>query len=76
MNRLTNAGLVVILGQVTLIMGLVLVASIIGLVMDSVLQTSPMFVLIGFGIGNVVAFIGIWLFIRAGMRRRDDTEPS
>ena len=76
MNRLTNAGLVVILGQVTLIMGLVLVASVVGIVVDAVLHTSPMFVLIGFGIGNVVAFIGIWLFIRAGMRRRDDTEPS
>ena len=76
MNRLTNVGLIVILGQVTLIMGLVLVASIIGLLVDSLLQTSPMFVLIGFGLGNVVAFIGIWLFIRAGVRRRDDTEAS
>ena len=76
MNRLTNVGLFVILGQVTLIMATVLVASVIGIVVDSVLHTSPMFVLIGFVIGNVVAFVGIWLFIRAGTRRRNDTEPS
>ena len=76
MNRLTNVGLFVILGQVTLIMATVLVASVIGIVVDSVLRTSPMFVLIGFVIGNVVALVGIWLFIRAGTRRRNDTEPS
>ena len=76
MNRLTNVGLFVILGQVTLIMATVLVASVIGIVVDSVLHTSPMFVLIGFVIGNVVAAAGIWLFIRAGTRRRNDTEPS
>ena len=70
MNRLTNAGLVVILGQVTLIMATVLVASVAGVVVDSVLRTSPMFVLIGFGLGNVIAFLGIWLFIRAGLRQK------
>ena len=70
MNRLTNAGLVVILGQVTLIMATVLVTSVVGIVVDSVLRTSPMFVLIGFGLGNVIAFLGIWLFIRAGLRQK------
>ncbi len=76
MSRLTNAGLFVILGQVTLIMSVILVASVVGLVLDSMLQTSPMLLLIGFAAGNVVAFIGIWFFIRAGVRGRDDTEPS
>ncbi len=76
MTRLTNAGLFAILGRVTLIMSIVLVASVIGLVLDSVLQTTPMLLLIGFIAGNVVAFIGIWLLIRAGVPGRNDTEPS
>ncbi len=76
MSRLTNAGLFVILGQVTLIMSIILVATVVGLVLDSMLQTTPMLLLIGFVAGNAIAFIGIWLLIRAGVRGRDDTEPS
>ena len=72
MNRLTNAGLFLILGRVTLIMSVVLIASIAGIVLDGVLGTSPTFVLIGFAAGNVAAAIGIWLFIRSGLRGRDD----
>ena len=70
MTRLTNAGLFLILGRVTLIMSIVLVASIAGLVLDSILDTSPMYLLIGFVAGNALAFIGIWLFIRAGLPDR------
>ena len=76
MNRLTNAGLFLILGRVTLIMSVVLVASIAGLIVDSILRTTPMYLLIGFVTGNLIAFIGIWLFIRAGVRGRDDTGTS
>ncbi len=50
--------------------------AIAGLVVDGVLRTSSIYALIGFGIGNLVAFVGIWLFIRAAQRRRDDTEAS
>ncbi len=74
MSRLTNAGLFVILGQVTLIMSVILVASVVGLVLDSMLQTTPMLLLTGFVAGNAIAFIGIWLLIRAGVRGRDDSE--
>ena len=76
MNRLTNAGLFVILGRVSLIMSTVLVASVVGIVIDAALHTSPTFVLIGFAVGNVAAFIGIWLFIRAGVRRGGDSGTS
>ena len=50
--------------------------AVAGLVVDAMAGTSPAFALIGFGIGNLVAIIGIWLFIRAALRRRGDTEAS
>jgi F0F1-type ATP synthase assembly protein I len=54
---------------VTLIMSVVLLASIAGIVLDRILETSPAFVLTGFVAGNLIAFIGLWLYIRAGVRR-------
>ena len=66
MPQLTPAGLVKILGQVTAIVAIPMVGgAVAGLVLDGVLGTSPLFVLIGFGVGNLIAIGGIWLFIRA-----------
>jgi len=70
MAQLTPAGLVKILGLVTLIMVVPMVGgAVAGLVLDGVFGTSPLLVLIGLGVGSLVAAIGIWLLIRAGVRR-------
>lgn len=70
MTPLTPAGLVRILGHVTLIMALPIVGgTVAGLVADGMLRTSPLLVLSGLAIGTLVASIGIWLYIRAGTRR-------
>ena len=68
MTQLTNAGLIKVLGQVTLIMSAILVGAIIGIVADRLLATSPLFVLIGLAVGTAVAAIGVWLYIRARVR--------
>ena len=70
MAQLTPLGLVKILGLVTLIMVIPLVGgAVIGLVLDRLLHTSPLLVLTGVGVGTLIAAIGIWLLIRAGVRR-------
>jgi F0F1-type ATP synthase assembly protein I len=43
--------------------------AIVGLVLDRLLDTSPVLVLTGLGVGTLIAAIGIWLLIRAGARR-------
>jgi hypothetical protein len=66
MAQLTPMGLIRILGQVTLIMLVPMVGgAVAGLVLDAILGTSPICVLSGFVVGNVVAIIGIWLYIRS-----------
>jgi len=70
MAKLTPAGLVKILGLVTLIMVIPIVGgAVAGLVMDGMLGTSPLLVVIGLGVGTLIAATGIWLLIRAGARR-------
>ena len=70
MAQLTPTGLVKLLGLVTLIMVVPMVGgAIIGLIADGALGTSPTMVLIGLGVGSLTAAIGIWLLLRAGMRR-------
>lgn len=72
MTQLTPAGLIKILGQVSAIVVLpMLGGTVAGLLLDGQLGTSPMYVLGGFGVGNLVAIAGIWLFIRAFGRRND-----
>jgi hypothetical protein len=69
MAQLTPAGLVKILGQVTLIMVIPMVGgTVVGLILDGRLGTSPLLVLSGLGVGTLIAAIGIWLLIRAGVR--------
>lgn len=70
MAQLTPTGLVKILGLVTLIMVLPIVGgSVAGLLLDGVFGTSPLLVLIGLTVGSLIAALGIWLLIRAGIRR-------
>lgn len=70
MAQLTPLGLVKILGLVTLIMVIPMVGgAVAGLVLDRLLHTSPLLVLTGLGVGTLIAAIGIWLLIRAGVRR-------
>jgi len=70
MAQLTPTGLVKIMGLVTLIMVVPMVGgAVTGLVLDGLLSTSPLLVLIGVGVGTLIAAIGIWLLIRAGVRR-------
>ncbi len=70
MTQLTPMGLVKILGQVTAIMVIPIVGSAVaGLVLDRVLDSSPLLVLIGLAIGTVISTIGIRLLIRSGVRR-------
>jgi hypothetical protein len=70
MAQLTPTGLIKIMGLVTLIMVIPMVGGAVsGLVMDGLLGTSPLLVLIGVGVGTLIAAIGIWLLIRTGVRR-------
>ena len=70
MAQLTPLGLIKILGQVTAIMVIPLVGgAVAGLVIDGNLGTSPLYVLVGLGVGTLIAAIGIWLLIRAGVRK-------
>jgi hypothetical protein len=70
MAQLTPLGLIKILAQVTAIMVIPLVGgAVAGLVIDGNLGTSPLYVLVGLGVGTLIAAIGIWLLIRAGVRK-------
>jgi hypothetical protein len=70
MAQLTPTGLVKIMGLVTLIMVVPMVGgAVAGLVLDRLLNTSPMLVLLGVVVGTLIAAIGIWLLIRTGVRR-------
>jgi hypothetical protein len=70
MAQLTPLGLIKILGQVTAIMVIPMVGgAVAGLILDGSLGTSPLYVLLGLGLGTLISAIGIWLLIRAGVRR-------
>ncbi len=70
MAQLTPMGLVKILAQVTAIMLIAIVGgAVAGLILDRILETSPLLVLSGIAGGTLIAAIGIWLLIRAGVRK-------
>lgn len=70
MTQLTPLGLVKILAQVTAIMVIPMVGgAVAGLVLDGLLGTSPICVLLGLVVGTLISAIGIWLLIRAGVRK-------
>jgi F0F1-type ATP synthase assembly protein I len=65
MTQLTPMDLVRILGHVTLILVIPMVGgTVLGLVLDAMLGTSPTLVVGGLVIGSLVAAFGIWLYIR------------
>ena len=70
MAQLTRIGLVKLMGLVTLIMVIPIVGGAeAGVVIDELLGTSPLLVLGGLAVGTLIAAIGIWLLISAGVRR-------
>ena len=70
MTQLTPLGLIKILAQVTAIMVIPMVGgAVAGLVLDGMLGTSPLCVLLGLTVGMLISAIGIWLLIRAGVRK-------
>ena len=70
MAQLTPIGLVKLMGLVTLIMVIPMVGgAVAGVVIDGMLGTSPLLVLSGLAVGTLIAAIGIWLLINAGVRR-------
>jgi hypothetical protein len=70
MAQLTPTGLIKIMGLVTLIMAVPMVGgSVAGLILDRAFGTSPLLVLLGLAVGSLIAAIGVWLLIRAGVRR-------
>lgn len=77
MTQLTPVGLIRILGQVSAIVVIPMVGgAVAGLVLDAWLGTSPLCVLGGFAVGNLVAIVGIWLYIRAYQRGTRGTRPT
>jgi ABC-type enterobactin transport system permease subunit len=70
MAQLTPLGLIKILAQVTAIMVIPMVGgAVAGIVLDTMLGTTPLLVLIGLGVGTMISALGIWLLIRAGVRK-------
>jgi len=79
MTQPTPTGLLRVLGHVTLIMAAPMVGgAVAGMLLDGVQGTSPLFVLCGFAVGNLVAVLGIWLYVRVQRRgiagRPDDQD--
>jgi F0F1-type ATP synthase assembly protein I len=73
MTQLTPVDLVRILGHVTLILVVPMVGGVVlGLVLDAVLITSPLFVFGGLVVGSLAAAVGVWLYIRARTPGRPD----
>jgi F0F1-type ATP synthase assembly protein I len=65
MTEPTPTGLLKVLGHVTLIVAVPMVGgAVAGMVIDGMQGTSPLFVLCGFVVGNLVAAVGIWLYVR------------
>jgi F0F1-type ATP synthase assembly protein I len=73
MTQLTPADLARILGHVTLILAVPMVGGVVlGLVLDAMLNTSPLLVFGGLVVGSLVAAVGVWLYIRANRPERGD----
>ena len=50
------------------LVGAVVAGTLLGLLLDHALDSSPAFTLIGIGLGMVSAAVGFWLRIRTAMR--------
>jgi hypothetical protein len=70
MAQLTPMGLVKLMGLVTLIMVIPIVGgAVAGLILDGMLATRGILVVAGLAVGTLIAALGVWLLIRAGVRR-------
>ena len=57
-----------LIGLGGLLVGSVVICTILGMVLDSSLDSSPTFTLIGVGVGIVLAVVGFWVRIRSALR--------
>lgn len=65
MTQPTPVGPIKVLGQVSVIVAVPMVGgAVAGMLFDGMQGTSPLFVLSGFVVGNLVAIVGVWLYVR------------
>jgi F0F1-type ATP synthase assembly protein I len=77
MAQLTSTDLIRILGHVTAILVIPMVGgAVAGLVIDAILHTSPIFVFGGFAAGNIIAVVGILLYIRTHAPGASPDQPD
>ena len=57
-----------LIGLGGLLVGSVVLCTILGLVLDRGLDSSPAFTLVGVGVGIVLAVLGFWVRIRSALR--------
>ena len=57
-----------LIGLGGLLVGSVVLCTVLGLVLDGSLDSSPVFTLTGVGVGIVLAGVGFWVRIRAALR--------
>ncbi len=57
-----------LIGLGGLLVGSVVLCTVLGLVLDRSLDSSPTFTLVGVGVGMVLAVVGFWLRIRSALR--------
>ena len=57
-----------LIGLGGLLVGSVVLCTVLGLVADRSLDSSPTFTLLGVGVGIVLAVVGFWVRIRSALR--------
>jgi F0F1-type ATP synthase assembly protein I len=57
-----------LIGLGGLLVGSVVLCTVLGLVVDRNLDSSPTFTLLGVGVGIVLAVVGFWVRIRSALR--------
>lgn len=57
-----------LIGLGGLLVGSVVLCTVLGLVVDRSLDSSPTFTLLGVGVGIVLAVVGFWVRIRSALR--------
>ena len=57
-----------LIGLGGLLVGSVVLCTVLGLVLDRSLDSSPVFTLTGVGVGIVLAGVGFWVRIRSALR--------
>ncbi len=77
MTQLTSMDLIKILGQVSAIVVIPMLGGAVGgIVIDKILRTSPIFVFGGFAAGNIIAIVGILLYIRTHAPAKSVDRPD